>query len=270
MGGHRLDGVQNIDPGVDKVRNDAVDRTAGMEHNGFPVLLPHLDQALEAGQDKGAELFKRHEQVALGAEVVYDEEYVEAVAGLAEKPVVRLHIEIDQAVGGGVDDLRVGVHADEVLLHAEKVAHVVEKGAETAREHGLVAVRADFAQKLRIVKIGRVGPGIAADVVERRFGETARHGKRFALFSARKIEHGPPAQAAVTALRAQKTAVVVQKLKQSLRIVDSQIRIVLFQRPVARVPGPEGVCTRIAALCNAHHFLPGSHSLSSHRFLHAV
>ncbi len=49
------------------------------------------------------------------------------VARGLEKAPVCLEVEIHNVLSYRVDDLRVGVHRDEVVLHAEKVGSQVEK-----------------------------------------------------------------------------------------------------------------------------------------------
>jgi hypothetical protein len=116
----------------------------------------------EPGQDEAVE--ERDHQVELSAEVVAEKIGVDAVAGQVEEAFVRFVVEAADAVRGRLDDLGVGVHLDEVGVHAEEVHEVVVERRPEARGAVIGAGRVEGPERLREIEDLRVGPVEAGEL----------------------------------------------------------------------------------------------------------
>ena len=208
------------------------------------------------------ELFGAADQAALGAEIVAEEKRVHHVAGGGKEPFVRLMIETADFFGGGVHEVRVRVHLDEIFLHAEQVTQVMEETGPESAEAVHVTGLAEVAQaRFEVEEIG-IRPWIFLNLLDGlAMGQRTDAAEFFPVEAG--VEHRQAGRVLVdfllVGLRADPPAVVVQLPAPFL--FGARVEVTVQNRPGmdVRLAQPEPASFNILARDQAFDQFPAAH-----------
>lgn len=163
-GGVGLDGLEHLDPRIQKIVDDVEYRPVGVKHHvsGGRVPANALRQLPVNRLRQVAVRCARQQQAVLAARVIGQKHDVNQSLGNDQNPVESLDAEAGNVFERPADQVRVDRHVDHCFLQPGHPAVGLERvGGE---EQGRLATRRvgldDLARQRRVVVVPRVGPGV--------------------------------------------------------------------------------------------------------------
>ena len=195
-------------------RGDQILNARSFERQGYS----HSDDPLETRQNKLTEHFGRHEQIQLRSKVITKEHHIRTVTQTGKELFIGCHIPVNQTLRNSLNDLRLFIHLDEIVLHAEEVRYLVEEAApHTGKDHFILEL-IDFGVNIRKITVFSVRPGISFHfrngfgICKAAFGGQGLSGRKTVV----RINRRLPFRMFISPVGRDPTAVIVKETEQRL------------------------------------------------------